>query len=54
MEISGINTQNAIIDMLLNEYIKKHNQKNILKYRGTKIWKDDDDNQEKINNEHTY
>jgi Arc/MetJ family transcription regulator len=51
MEISGINTQNAVIDMLLNEYIKKNNQKNILKYRGTKIWEDNDVNREKINND---
>jgi Arc/MetJ family transcription regulator len=53
MEISGIDTQNAVINMLLNEYVKKNNQKNILKYRGTKIWDDKDNNCEKINDEHT-
>lgn len=53
MEISGITTQNAVIDMLLNEYIKRNNQKNILKYHGTKIWEGDEANREKINDEHT-
>jgi Arc/MetJ family transcription regulator len=38
MEISGTNTKKAAINMILSEYIRKNNQKNILKYRGKKIW----------------
>jgi Arc/MetJ family transcription regulator len=38
MEISGQSTKKAAINTILNEYIRKYNQKNILKYRGTKIW----------------
>jgi Arc/MetJ family transcription regulator len=38
MEISGKNTKKAAINTILSEYIRQHNQKNILKYRGTKIW----------------
>jgi Arc/MetJ family transcription regulator len=41
MEISGIDTKKAVIHMLLSEYIRKNNQKNILKYRGKKIWEGD-------------
>jgi Arc/MetJ family transcription regulator len=41
MEISGQNTKKAAINTILSEYIRKHNQKNILKYRGTKIWDGD-------------
>jgi Arc/MetJ family transcription regulator len=38
MEISGMNTKRAVINLILNEYVRKNNQKDILKYRGTKIW----------------
>jgi Arc/MetJ family transcription regulator len=41
MEISGQNTKKAAINTILSEYIRKYNQKNILKYRGTKIWEGD-------------
>jgi Arc/MetJ family transcription regulator len=41
MEISGINTKKAVVNMILNEYIRRNNQKNILKYRGKKIWEGD-------------
>jgi Arc/MetJ family transcription regulator len=41
MEISGINTKKAVVNMILNEYIRKNKQKNILKYRGAKIWEGD-------------
>jgi Arc/MetJ family transcription regulator len=41
MEISGANTKKAAINMILSEYIRKNNQKNILKYRGKKIWEGD-------------
>jgi Arc/MetJ family transcription regulator len=41
MEISGVNTKRAVINMILTDYIKKNNQKNILKYRGKKIWEGD-------------
>jgi Arc/MetJ family transcription regulator len=41
MEISGMNTKRAAINLILNEYVRKNNQKNILKYRGKKIWEGD-------------
>jgi Arc/MetJ family transcription regulator len=41
MEISGQNTKKAAINTILSEYIRKYNQKNILKYRGKKIWEGD-------------
>jgi Arc/MetJ family transcription regulator len=41
MEISGMNTKKAVIHMILNDYIRRNNQKNILKYRGKKIWDGD-------------
>jgi Arc/MetJ family transcription regulator len=41
MEISGQNTKKAAINAILSEYIRKYNQKNILKYRGKKIWEGD-------------
>jgi Arc/MetJ family transcription regulator len=41
MEISGTNTKKAAIHMILSEYIRKNKQKNILKYRGKKIWEGD-------------
>jgi Arc/MetJ family transcription regulator len=41
MEFSGNNTKKAAINTLLSDYIRKYNQKNILKYRGTKTWEGD-------------
>jgi Arc/MetJ family transcription regulator len=41
MKISGITTKKAVINMILSDYIRKNNQKNILKYRGKKIWDGD-------------
>jgi Arc/MetJ family transcription regulator len=41
MEITGMNTKKAVINMILNDYIRRNNQKNILKYRGRKIWEGD-------------
>jgi Arc/MetJ family transcription regulator len=41
MEISGQSTKKAAINTILSEYIRKYNQKNILKYRGAKIWEGD-------------
>ncbi|MDR1949971.1 MAG: type II toxin-antitoxin system VapB family antitoxin [Spirochaetaceae bacterium] len=41
MEITGISTKKAVVNMILGEYIRKNNQKNILKYRGEKIWEGD-------------
>lgn len=38
MEISGVNTKKAVLNMVLKEYIRKNNLKKILKYRGTNIW----------------
>jgi Arc/MetJ family transcription regulator len=38
MEITGVNTKKAVVNMILTDYIKRNNQKNILKYRGKKIW----------------
>jgi Arc/MetJ family transcription regulator len=41
MEITGMNTKKAVINMILNDYIRRNNQKNLLKYRGKKIWEGD-------------
>jgi Arc/MetJ family transcription regulator len=41
MEISGMNTKRAAINLILKEYVRKNNQKSILKYRGKKIWEGD-------------
>jgi Arc/MetJ family transcription regulator len=41
MEITGMNTKKAVVNMILNDYIRRNNQKNILKYRGKKIWEGD-------------
>ncbi|GHV72395.1 DUF2191 domain-containing protein [Spirochaetia bacterium] len=38
MKISGINTKRAVLNMVLKEYVRKNNLKNILKYRGKNIW----------------
>jgi Arc/MetJ family transcription regulator len=38
MEISGMNSKKAVINMVLKEYIRKNNLKKILKYRGKDIW----------------
>jgi Arc/MetJ family transcription regulator len=41
MEITGANTKKAVINLILTDYIRRNNQKNILKYRGKKIWEGD-------------
>jgi Arc/MetJ family transcription regulator len=41
MEISGQNTKKGAINTILHEYIRKYNQKNILRYRGKKVWEGD-------------
>ncbi|MDR3336101.1 MAG: type II toxin-antitoxin system VapB family antitoxin [Treponema sp.] len=41
MEITGMSTKKAVINMILTDYIRRNNQKNILKYRGKKIWEGD-------------
>jgi len=38
MEISGIDTQTAVLNFVLKEYLRKDSQKKILEYRGTNIW----------------
>jgi Arc/MetJ family transcription regulator len=38
MKISGINTKKAVLTMVLKEYIRKNNLKEIVKYRGSNIW----------------
>ena len=38
MKTSGINTKAAVLNFVLKEYLRKDNQKKILKYRGTNIW----------------
>jgi Arc/MetJ family transcription regulator len=41
MEITGTRTKKAVINMILTDYVRRNNQKNILKYRGKKIWEAD-------------
>ena len=38
MSISGINTKKMMINVLLKEYVRKNNQKKILKYRARRVW----------------
>ena len=38
MKISGLDTKTAVLNFVLQEYLRKENQKKILKYRGTNIW----------------
>jgi Arc/MetJ family transcription regulator len=38
MKISGMDTKAAVLNLALKEYLRKDNQKKILKYRGTNIW----------------
>jgi Arc/MetJ family transcription regulator len=48
MEISGINTKKAVLNMVLKEYIRKNNLKKILKYRGAGIWEGNLDEMRKM------
>ena len=41
MKISGMNTKAAVLNMALQEYLRKNNLKKILKYRGKNIWEGD-------------
>jgi Arc/MetJ family transcription regulator len=41
MEISGVHTKKAVVNLALEEYIRHYNRKRILKYRGKKIWEGD-------------
>jgi len=38
MKISGMDTKAAVLNLALKEYLRKDNQKKIIKYRGTNIW----------------
>jgi len=38
MRVSGIDTKAAVLNFVLEEYLRKNSQKKILKYRGTNIW----------------
>ena len=38
MKISGMDTQAAVLNLALKEYLRKNNRKKILKYRGKNIW----------------
>ena len=38
MKVSGIGTKAAVLNFALKEYLRKNDQKKILKYRGTNIW----------------
>jgi Arc/MetJ family transcription regulator len=38
MKISGMNSKKAVLEMVLKEYLRKNNLKEILKYRGKNIW----------------
>lgn len=41
MEISGVHTKKAVVNLALEEYIKHSGRKKILEYRGKKIWEGD-------------
>ena len=38
MKISGIKTKAAVLNMALKEYLRKDNQKNILKFKSANTW----------------
>ena len=41
MKISGMNTEAAVLNLALKEYLRKNELKKILKYRGQNIWEGD-------------
>jgi len=41
MKISGLNTEAAVLNLALKEYLRKNELKKILKYRGKNIWEGD-------------
>ena len=41
MRISGLNTEVAVLNLALKEYLRKNELKKILKYRGKNIWEGD-------------
>lgn len=41
MKISGMETEAAVLNMALKEYLRRNNIKQILKYRGKNIWEGD-------------
>ena len=41
MRISGLNTEAAVLNLALKEYLRKNELKKILKYRGKNIWEGD-------------
>jgi len=38
LDISGVATNDSIIELALKEYIRIKNQKRLLKFRGMQIW----------------
>jgi Arc/MetJ family transcription regulator len=38
MKMSGIQTKKAVLEMALQEYLRRNNLKKILEYRGKNIW----------------
>lgn len=41
MQITGIQSENEVIIKALQEYIRRNRQREILKYKGTRIWDGD-------------
>ena len=41
MKISGMDTQAAVLNLALKEFVEKKDLKKILKYRGKNIWEGD-------------
>lgn len=41
MDLSGMTTKKAVINLALEEYIRAYTRKKITKYRGMNIWEGD-------------
>ena len=38
LEISGEKSNETLLELVLKEYVRKNNQKKLLKFRNSKIW----------------
>jgi len=38
LEISGEKSNETLLELVLTEYVRKNNQKKLLKFRNSKIW----------------
>ncbi len=41
LEISGEKSNETLLELVLTEYVRKNNQKKLLRFRNSKIWEGD-------------